>query len=64
MNALAVLFRLLSLLSVAGLAAYLWILSETKKIQKNVFLDEQVKNGYVILQSQKEAQWKDISSKG
>ena len=63
MNALAVLFRLLSLLSVAGLAAYLWILSETKKIQKNVFLDEQVKNGYVILQSQKEAQWKDISTK-
>ena len=63
MNALAVLFRLLSLLSVAGLAAYLWMLSETKKMQKNVFLDEQVKNGYVILQSQKEAQWKDISTK-
>ena len=63
MNALAVLFRLLSLLSVAGLAAYLWILSETKKMQKNVFLDQQVKNGYVILQSEKEAQWKDISTK-
>ena len=63
MNALAVLFRLLSLLSVAGLAAYLWMLSETKKMQKNVFLDQQVKNGYVILQSEKEAQWKDISTK-
>ena len=45
MNALAVLFRLLSLLSVAGLAAYLWILSETKKTQNNVFLDKQVRNG-------------------
>jgi len=63
MNALAVLFRLLSLLSVAGLAAYLWILSETKKTQNNVFLDKQVRNGYSILQSAKEAQWKDISTK-
>lgn len=63
MNALAVLFRLLSLLSVAGLAAYLWMISETKNLQKNVFLDQQVKNGYLILQSSKEAQWKDISGK-
>jgi len=63
MNALAVLFRLLSLLSVAGLAAYLWILSETQKTQNNVFLDKQVRNGYSILQSAKEAQWKDISTK-
>ena len=63
MNALAVLFRLLSLFSVAGLAAFLWMTSETKKLQKNVFLDNQVKNGYLILQSSKEAQWKDISTK-
>jgi hypothetical protein len=63
MNALAVLFRLLSLLSVAGLAAYLWMISETKNLQKNVFLDQQVKNGYLILQSSKEAQWNDISGK-
>jgi hypothetical protein len=54
---------LLSLFSVAGLAAFLWFTSETSKFQKNVFLDDQVKNGYLILQSTKEAQWKDISTK-
>ena len=63
MNALATIFRLLSLLSVAGLAAFLWVLSETKKKQKEELLDEQVRNGYIILQSEKEAQWKDISAK-
>ena len=63
MNALAVLFRLLSLFAVVGLAAYLWMISETKNLQKNVFLDEQVKNGYLILQSSKDDQWKDISGK-
>jgi len=31
--------------------------------QKNGFLDEQVANGYSILQSAKEAQWKDINDK-
>ena len=41
----------------------MWITSETKKLQTNVFLDQQVSNGYKILQSSKEAQWKDISSK-
>ena len=63
MNALATIFRLLSLFSVAGLAAFLWVLSETKKKQKEELLDEQVRNGYIILQSEKEAQWKDISAK-
>lgn len=63
MNALATIFRLLSLLSVAGLATFLWVLSETKKKQKEELLDEQVRNGYIILQSEKEAQWKDISAK-
>ena len=63
MNALAVIFRLLSLFSVAGLAAYLWMTSETKKSQKNVSLDEQVKNGYFILQSEKENQWNNVSKK-
>ena len=63
MNALAVLFRLLSLFSVAVLAAFLWFLSETRKSQTNVFLENQLENGYLILQSEKEAQWKDISSK-
>ena len=63
MNALAVIFRLLSLFSVAGLAAFIWISSETKKAQKNELLDEQVKNGYTILQSAKESQWENISKK-
>ena len=31
--------------------------------QEEAFLDEQVSNGYAILQSNKEAQWKDISVK-
>ena len=53
MNALAVLFRLLSLFSVAGLAAFLWFLSETRKSQTNVFLENQLENGYLILQSEK-----------
>jgi hypothetical protein len=51
------------LFAVVGLAAYLWMISETKNLQKNVFLDEQVKNGYLILQSSKDDQWKDISGK-
>ena len=63
MNALAVIFRLLSLFSVAGLAAFIWISSETKKAQKNELLDEQVKNGYTILQSAKESQWENITKK-
>jgi len=63
MNALAVIFRLLSLFSVAGLAAFIWISSETEKAQKNNLLDEQVKNGYTILQSAKESQWENVSKK-
>jgi hypothetical protein len=39
------------------------MISETRNLQKNVFLDQQVKNGYLILQSSKEAQWKNISGK-
>lgn len=63
MNALAVIFRLLSLFSVAGLAAFIWISSETEKAQKNNLLDDQVKNGYTILQSEKESQWENVSKK-
>ena len=63
MNALAVVFRLLSLFSLVGLVAFVWLQWETEKAQKNAFLDEQVSNGYSILQSTKEAQWKDISEK-
>jgi len=63
MIALAVIFRLLSLFSLVGLAVFIWMQWETEKAQKNAFLDEQVSNGYAILQSTKEAQWKDISGK-
>ena len=63
MNALAVIFRLLGLFSLIGLATFIWLEWETEKAQKNAFLDEQVSNGYAILQATKEAQWKDISEK-
>ena len=63
MKALAVIFRLLSLFTLIGLATFIWLQWETEKAQKNAFLDEQVSNGYAILQSTKEAQWKDISEK-
>ena len=35
----------------------------TENAQTNAFLDEQVSNGYAILQSSKEAQWADVASK-
>ena len=63
MNALAVIFRLLSLFSLVGLATFVWLQWETEKAKKNAFLDEQVSNGYAILQSTKEAQWKDVGEK-
>jgi hypothetical protein len=63
MKALAVIFRLLSLFTLVGLATFIWLQWETEKSQKDAFLEEQVSNGYAILQSTKEAQWKDISEK-
>ena len=63
MNVLAVLFRLLSLLSVAGLAAFLWFKFDTFKKQTNATLDDVVSDAYTILQVEKEAQWKDVSAK-
>jgi len=63
MNVLAVLFRLLSLLSVAGLAAFLWFKFDTFKKQTNATLDDVVSDAYNILQVEKEAQWKDVSAK-
>ena len=54
MKALAVIFRLLSLFSLAGLATFIWLQWETEKAKKNAFLDEQVSNGYAILQSTKD----------
>ena len=63
MKALSVLFRLLSLLGLLALAGVLWLKWDTLKNQSNSFLDETVENAYTILQSSKEAQWKDVSSK-
>ena len=63
MNALAIIFRLLSLLSVAGLAGFLWFKLDKTRTMDASFLDEVVDGAYFILQSEKEAQWKDISVK-
>ena len=63
MNALAVIFRLLSLLSLVGLVAFLWLQLDTGTNQSASFLDEVVSDAYIILQSEKEAQWKDVASK-
>jgi hypothetical protein len=63
MKALSVLFRLLSLLGLLALAGVLWLKWDTLKNQSHSFLDETVDNAYTILQSSKEAQWKDVSSK-
>ena len=63
MRVLAVLFRLLSLIGVLVLAAFLWLKFDTNTKQQVVFLDEVVGDAYQILQSEKEAQWKDISEK-
>ena len=63
MNVLAVLFRLLSLLSVAGLVIFLWFKFDTFKKQTNATLDDVVSDAYTILQVEKEAQWKDVSAK-
>ena len=63
MNALAVIFRLLSLFSVLGLAAFLWLQLDTGTNQTHALLDEVVSDAYTILQSEKEAQWKDVDSK-
>lgn len=63
MKALSVLFRLLSLLGLLALTGVLWLKWDTLKNQSDSFLDETVDNAYTILQSSKEAQWKDVSSK-
>ena len=63
MRVLAVLFRLLSLIGVLALVAFLWLKFDTNTKQQVAFLDEVVEDAYQILQSEKEAQWKDISEK-
>lgn len=63
MKALSVLLRILSSLGLAGLSFVLWMKWDVQKKQSQTFLDETVDNAYGILQSEKEAQWKDISNK-
>ena len=63
MKALSVIFRLFSLLGMLALAGVLWLKWDTLKNQSHSFLDETVDNAYTILQSSKEAQWKDVSTK-
>jgi len=63
MNVLAVIFRLLATFSLAALGGFIWLKWDTQTAQSHSFLDEVVSDAYNILQSDKEATWKDISSK-
>ncbi len=63
MNAVAVLLRLFSLFGLVGLALFLWLEHESYIAQDEAFLEEQVKNGYEVLQSSKETQWKNVKDK-
>ena len=63
MNALAVIFRILGLLSLAGLAGVLWLKWQEDKDKNQSFLDEVVSTAYDILQSDRETQWKDVDKK-
>ena len=54
MNAVAVLLRLFSLFGLVGLALFLWLEHESYIAQDEAFLEEQVENGYEVLQSGKE----------
>ncbi|MDG1138963.1 MAG: hypothetical protein P8N49_05530 [Opitutales bacterium] len=63
MKVISVFLRILSTLSLLGLVAVLWLKWDTNNSQSHAFLDETSENAYAILQSAKEAQWKDISNK-
>ena len=63
MNAVAVLLRLFSLFGLVGLALFLWLEHESYIAQDEAFLEEQVENGYEVLQSGKETQWKNVKDK-
>jgi hypothetical protein len=59
----ATIFRVVTLLLLCGLVIFLGWLYDTQNKQSDAFLDEQVSNGYAILQSSKEAQWADVATK-
>jgi hypothetical protein len=63
MNAVAVVLRLFSLFGLVGLALFLWLEHESYIAQDETFLEEQVENGYEVLQSSKETQWKNVKDK-
>ena len=63
MRALATIFRLLATVALFGLAGILWLKWDTFTSQTHSFLDEIVSDAYTILQSERDAQWKDISDK-
>lgn len=63
MRVLAVLFRLFSMLGLLALGGFLWFKFDTQTKQQISFLDEVIDDAYVVLQSEKDAQWKDISEK-
>ena len=63
MNALSIIIRLLSLFSLVALSLVLFLKHEDYRAQDESFLKDQVANGYQILQSDKEAQWKNVQEK-
>ena len=67
MNAIITIFatilRITTLFMLCGLAVWIAWTNKTNTEKTNAFLDEQVSNGYEILQSSKEKQWADIASK-
>ena len=63
MRALATVFRLLAMFALFGLVGVLWFKWDTFTSQTHSFLDEVVSDAYTILQSEKDDQWKDITTK-
>ena len=63
LNIFGSILRVVTLLMVSVTAVIILYLFQSKEAQTNAFLDEQVSNGYAILQSSKEAQWADVASK-
>ena len=63
MRAVATIFRLLATFALLGLAGVLWLKWDTFTAQTHAFLDEVVGDAYTILQSERDAQWKDITEK-
>lgn len=61
MNAFALVLRLFSLFSLLAVVGVLWLKQETYKEQDVAFLEDQIANGYQILQSDKENQWKEVA---